>query len=188
MEDYLNQEAQQQSFLNSSRKNALYQQAAAELGAAIRRLARAYEADREKQRDLFQEIHIELWRSLGDFDGRCSLRTWVYRIAHNVGATHIVRSRRTSPQLVDLDTLELSRSRENWQREADLRLSAAMLFDLIYRLKPVDRQVILMYLEGEAAASIAETTGLSASNVATKVHRIKKLLKQQHIEGVSNAK
>lgn len=62
-----------------------------------------------------------------------------------------------------------------------------MLLDLIYRLKPIDRQVILMYLEGEAAASIAETTGLSASNVATKVHRIKKLLKQQHSEGVSNA-
>jgi RNA polymerase sigma-70 factor (ECF subfamily) len=166
--------------LDFSRQNALYREATAELGAAIQRVARAYEADREKQRDLLQEIHLELWRSFGTFDGRCSLRTWTYRIAHNVGATHIIRSRRTSAQLVDLGTLEASKLRENWGMDDDRRLSAAMLLDLIYRLKPLDRQVILLYLEGEAAADIAQTTGLSAGNVATKIHRIKKLLKQQY--------
>ena len=172
--------------MDRSRQNSLYDEATAELGAAIHRLARAYEADRDKQQDLLQEINIELWRSLGSYDGRCSLRTWVYRVAHNVGATHITRSRRASAQLVDLEAIELTNAGENWRVEADLRLSAGMLFDLIYRLKPLDRQVILMHLEGEAAASIAETTGLSASNIATKVHRIKKLL-QQHIQGASNA-
>lgn len=110
----------------------------------------------------------------------------MYRVAHNVGATHITRSRRASAQLVDLEAIELANAAENWRAEADIRLSAGMLFDLVYRLKPVDRQVILMHLEGETAASIAETTGLSASNVATKVHRIKKLL-QQHIQGANNA-
>jgi len=83
--------------------------------------------------------------------------------------------------------MALGNAQGNWQLEADRRLSAGTLFDLIYRLKPLDRQVILMHLEGEAAASIAEITGLSASNVATKVHRIKKLLKQQHFQGASNA-
>jgi RNA polymerase sigma-70 factor (ECF subfamily) len=58
-----------------------------------------------------------------------------------------------------------------------------MLFDLIYRLRPLDRQIILLYLEGEAAADIAEATGLTPTNVATKIHRIKTLLKQQHTEG-----
>lgn len=77
--------------------------------------------------------------------------------------------------------------RENWGMDDDRRLSAAMLLDLIYRLKPLDRQVILLYLEGEAAADIAQTTGLSAGNVATKIHRIKKLLKQQYAGGVTNA-
>ncbi|HZS53672.1 MAG TPA: RNA polymerase sigma factor [Bryobacteraceae bacterium] len=173
--------------MDLTRQNALYHEATAEFDAAIHRLARAYEADCDKQQDLLQEINIELWRSFCDFDGRCSLRTWVYRIAHNVGATHITRSRRASAQLVDLDTMALGNAQGNWQLEADRRLSAGTLFDLIYRLKPLDRQVILMHLEGEAAASIAEITGLSASNVATKVHRIKKLLKQQHFQGASNA-
>ena len=165
----------------------MYREATAEFGAAIRRLTRAYEADREKQLDLLQEIHLDLWLSLRNFDGRCSLRTWVYRVAHNVGATHILRARRTSAQLVDLDAVEASQSWEDWAVDANRRLSAATLFDLIYRLKPVDRQIILLYLEGEAATDIAETTGLSARNVATKIHRIKKLLTRQHTEGAKNA-
>ncbi|MFZ0806863.1 MAG: sigma factor, partial [Candidatus Sulfotelmatobacter sp.] len=70
--------------MDKNRQNGLYREATAGFGGAICRLARAYEADREKQRDLLQEIHLELWQSLEDFDGRCSLRTWVYRIAHNV--------------------------------------------------------------------------------------------------------
>ena len=58
-----------------------------------------------------------------------------------------------------------------------------MLLDLIHRLKPLDRQVTLLYLEGEAAGAIAEVTGLSASNVATKIHRIKRVLKEKYLDG-----
>jgi len=104
---------------------------------------------------------------MGRFDGRCTLRTWVYRIAHNVGASHIQRSRRASAGLVDLEALEAGQS-EHWAMETNRRLSSALLFDLIRRLSPLDRQVILLYLEGEAASEIAEATGLTAVNVATK--------------------
>jgi RNA polymerase sigma-70 factor, ECF subfamily len=55
-------------------QDALYEQAVAEHGVVIRRLARGYEADPERRRDLLQEIHVELWRSLESFDGRCGLR------------------------------------------------------------------------------------------------------------------
>jgi RNA polymerase sigma-70 factor (ECF subfamily) len=72
--------------------------------------------------------------------------------------------------------------------ETDRRFSAAILLDLIHRLKPLDRQVILLYLEGEAAGSIAEVTGISAANVATKIHRIKRMLKQQYLEGAANVR
>ena len=54
---------------------------------------------------------------------------------------------------------------------------------LIYTLKPADRQVILMYLEGLDAASIGEITGMSSGNVATKVHRIKQVLARRFHEG-----
>jgi RNA polymerase sigma-70 factor (ECF subfamily) len=152
-------------------------------GPAIRRLARGYEANREAQRDLVQDIHFELWRSLAHFDQRCSLRTWVYRIAHNVGASHVMRSRRASAGLVDLEELDASQPGHDGELEAAQRLSAVALLDLVRRLRPLDRQVILLYLEGETASDIAEVTGLTATNVATRIHRIKRLLKQMYTEG-----
>ncbi len=66
-------------------------EAAAEFGPALDRLARGYEADADLRRDLRQDIHTELWRSLARFDGRCSLRTWVYRVAHNTAASHVLK-------------------------------------------------------------------------------------------------
>jgi RNA polymerase sigma-70 factor (ECF subfamily) len=64
----------------------LYEEAVSTHGPALDRLARAYEADPETRRDLLQEIHLALWRSLDSFQSRCSLRTWIYRVAHNVAA------------------------------------------------------------------------------------------------------
>lgn len=174
--------------MDRDRQDALYAEANAAYAAAIRRLARGYEADPDRQRDLLQEIHLELWVSLASFDGRCSLRTWVYRIAHNVGASHVVRDRRTTSRLVDLETLDARIPSVDGEAEVDERFSTAMLLDLIHRLKPLDRQVILLYLEGEAAGPIAEVTGISATNVATKIHRIKKMLKQKYLEGVADAR
>jgi RNA polymerase sigma-70 factor (ECF subfamily) len=73
----------------------LYEEAVRTYGPALGRLARAYEADAEARRDLLQEIHLGLWRSLESFDARCSLRTWMYRVAHNVASTHVDADRRT---------------------------------------------------------------------------------------------
>src|ERR1700733_4299062 len=80
-----------------------YRGAAAEYGPALERLARAAEADPTERRDLLQEIHIALWRSLAGFDGRCSLRTWVYRVAHNTATSQVIRRRAHAPTLVSLD-------------------------------------------------------------------------------------
>ena len=65
-------------------QDELYEEAAGTYGTALERLARAYEAKPEARHDLVQEIHFALWRSLAGFDGRCSLRTWAYRVADNV--------------------------------------------------------------------------------------------------------
>jgi RNA polymerase sigma-70 factor (ECF subfamily) len=172
----------------ADKNDELYKEANAPCGAALQRLARGYEADPEKRRDLLQEIHIELWRSLRLFDGRCGLQTWVYRVAHNVAASHIVRSRRASDRLVDLDALETEPGFVDGEVQANQRYSLSRLLDRTHRLKPLDRQIILLYLEGEQASSISEITGLSAANVATKIHRIKKLLNRQSGEGTNHAR
>lgn len=174
--------------MDREQQDALYAEASAAHGAIIRRLARAYELDPDKQRDLLQEMHLELWLSLKSFDGRCSLRTWVYRIAHNVGASHVMRSRRSAARLVELETLEATIPAIDGQAEISRSCSESALLRLVHQLKPLDRQVILLHLEGEQAASIAEVTGLSAVNVATKIHRIKKLLKRMYVEGVPHVR
>lgn len=169
---------------DQNRQDELYTEVSTAYAAALRRLARAYEADPDKRRDLLQEMHIELWLSLRSFDGRCSLRTWLYRVAHNTGASHVMKSRRLAGRLVDLATLEAGMTAFDGETSVDRQFSVNELLDLVHRLQPLDRQIVLLYLEGETAADIAEVAGLSANNVATKIHRIKRILKQSYRERV----
>jgi RNA polymerase sigma-70 factor (ECF subfamily) len=162
----------------------LYEEASNSFGAALGRLARAYEADPDRRNDLLQEIHISLWRSFEMFDGRCSLRTWVYRVAHNAATSHIIRQRRAKTMtMVSLEELENLSDKNESGLASDQRQALDRLLALIQMLKPLDRQVIVSYLEGVDAASIGEITGISAGNVATKIHRIKSILARRFHEG-----
>ncbi|MEO8661461.1 MAG: sigma-70 family RNA polymerase sigma factor [Bryobacteraceae bacterium] len=161
----------------------LYRTAADQFGAALERLARAYETDPDKRRDLTQEIHFQLWRSFQRFDARCSTRTWVYRVAHHVAASHILRERRVS-KLVSLEELDALPGK---QPASDHSLNLERLAALIQQLKPLDRQVIVSYLEEMDAAAIAEITGLSPGSVAMRIHRIKNILARRFHEGGRHA-
>ena len=171
----------------ASRQDGLYRAAAESFGAALERLARGYEADPDRRRDLLQDIHLALWRSLATFDGRCSVRTWVYRVAHNVAASHVIREqRRNSRTLVGLDVLDALPDGEDREQAVGRRQALDRLLRMIQRLKPLDRQVILSYLEGLDAASIAEVTGLSPGNVATRIYRTKNILARWFQDGDSH--
>ena len=180
----------------ASRQDQLYQEAAASYGTALGRLARGYEADPDRRRDLLQEIHLALWQSLAGFDARCSLRTWLYRVAHNVATSHVIREHRlNSRTMVGIEALETlpakndERDRDS-SRESniDRRHALAKLLLLIHQLKPLDRQIMLSYLEDMDAASIAEITGISPGNVATKIHRIKNVLTTKFHQGEDHGK
>jgi|SRR5579872_3420576 len=161
-------------------QDLLYEQAAETYGSALKRLARAYELDPEIRRDLLQEIHFHLWRSFSTFDQRCSLRTWVYRVAHNVATGHVISQRRIRERLVNLEdeTIENLPGKTENELTPDQSQSLDCLSTLIQRLKPLDRQIIISYLEGLPATAISEITGLSPANIAMKIHRIKKILKR----------
>jgi RNA polymerase sigma-70 factor (ECF subfamily) len=153
-------------------QDELYQRIAQEYGAALARVAYAYEADPEVRRDLSQEIHLALWRSLAKFNGRCSLRTWIYRVAHNVATSHVVRQARGKSvgTFLTLEEAEAQAGIEDVEDSADRAQALGRLFTLIQQLDPLDRQVIMAYLEGLDAESIAEITGLTAANVWSKIH------------------
>jgi RNA polymerase sigma-70 factor (ECF subfamily) len=157
--------------------DALFETIAAEYAAPLARLARAHEANAALQQDLLQEIHLAIWRSLSGFSGRCSVRTWVYRVAHNVAATHLLRQkRRRLESLSTIDELALAADGPELGASLDEQRVLARLTHLIHSLKPVDRQLIVLHLEGIAADEIAEIAGLSVPNVHTKLHRIRELL------------
>lgn len=165
-------------------REALFDEVIAAYGPALERLARAYEADADARRDLLQEVHIGLWRSLTGFDGRCSLRTWIYRVAHNVASSHVNRQARSRKhRFIGLDEIGDHADSREGEHAAGQREDLRRLYATIYQLEPLDRQVMLAYLEGMDAASTAEITGLSARNVATKIHRIKTALSRQFRQG-----
>lgn len=169
--------AYQPTSLGKSSQDDLYREATTAHAAALDRLARSYEADPDKRQDLLQEIHLALWRSFAGFDSRCSLRTWAYRVAHNVATSHVIRHRReNSRMLVSLDALDAIPHTDDTEVTSDRNMLLEQLLALIQRLKPLDRQVILLYLEGLDAASIGEITGVSPGNAAIKIHRIKRIL------------
>jgi RNA polymerase sigma-70 factor (ECF subfamily) len=91
-----------ESSVGAPSQKSLYEQVTATYGPALDRLARAYELDSDVRRDLLQDIHLQLWRSFSYFDQRCSLRTWVYRVAHNVATKHVMRQRRLRDRLVNI--------------------------------------------------------------------------------------
>lgn len=154
-------------------QDARYLEAAAEHGGALQRLARATEANDERRRDLLQDMHVALWRSFGAFDGRCSVRTWVYRVAHNVAASHVDKERRTHRGAVPLDTITDLPDAQNLSVDVEQSEALSRLYDLIRRLKAPDRQIITLYLEEMDAAAISEITGLSPGAVATRISRLK---------------
>lgn len=157
----------------------MYARAVEEFGPALARLAAATERSPSAQQDLLQEIHVALWRSFAVYQGQCSLRTWVYRVAHNAAATHVRTSlRRRRDQLMDLEELERVAPVIELGTD-DEAATLEHLYKLIRQLKPIDRDVMLLYLEGLDGEAIADVLGLSAANVAQKIHRSKRLLQKQ---------
>jgi RNA polymerase sigma-70 factor (ECF subfamily) len=164
-----------------SQQDSRYLAAARQHGAMIERLARGYEADAERRRDLVQEIHAALWRSFSIFEGQCSERSWVHRIADNVGVPHILTSRRSrNMALVGLEDIEELPGDDDPEQSTGERSLTHRLLAAIHRLKPADRQVMLLYLEDLTAGEIGEVTGLSPSAVAVRIHRLKALLAEPY--------
>ena len=172
--------------INEDDQEARYDDAIAHYGPAIERLARAYEFDPDERRDLVQDIHVALWRSFRNFDGRCSVGTWTYRVAHNVAVSHAVRRKRLRPaRLASLEELSEAQGPDDPETDAGQRQVVDRLTALIQALKAPDRQVMMLYLEDLSAAEIAEVTGLSPGAVAVKIHRLKALLARRFHQGGS---
>jgi RNA polymerase sigma-70 factor (ECF subfamily) len=140
----------------------------AEYANPMRRLCAAYAGNGLDREDLFQEIFLAVWRALPAFRGDASVRTWVYRIAHNVALTWRARDRRRQARETPLDEDTPACTQMDFRRLALRRAIAAM--------SPGDRTLTLLWLEGLSAAEIEEVTGIKSPTVAVRLSRIRKHL------------
>jgi len=139
----------------------------------LHRVAFFYCRNREERRDLVQEIIVQLWRSFARFEGRSAESTWTYRVATNVAISHVRRERRRVRPVLALDgALEMA----DRAMGADLERLAA-LRELIESLDDMSRTLVFFHLEGLDHAQIADLLGTSASNIGTRLNRIKANLK-----------
>jgi RNA polymerase sigma-70 factor, ECF subfamily len=166
----------------SPERDELYATASREFGRVLDRLAAGYEADPERRHDLRQDIHFQLWRSFEVFDGRCSLKTWTFRVAHNTAVSYVNRERRRNAPFVSLEEIEPTAPTEDHEPDIDQQRALQSLYGFIRQLKPLDRQIMISHLEEMDIATIAEITGLSPANVRMKIHRIKNILSSRFLK------
>ena len=140
------------------------------------KVAGVYARSTEERLDLAQEIGAQLWRSFAAFDERkAKFSTWLYRIALNVAISHLRRESGGDGHFEPLDEGHLETIAGETAVEPDERL--ATLHAFIGELDALNRALILLYLEDRSYAEIAEVLGISATNVATKINRIKQKLR-----------
>lgn len=153
-----------------------YAQLLSEFGAGLARLAASYEASPLAREDLLQDIHMALWLALPKFRGEASLRTFVYRIAHNRALTYVWR-RKQAGIFDPIDKTELSDERPGPEARVIESASRSELFDAIRALPLPLRQVITLTLEDMSNREIGIVLGVTENNVAVRLSRARSLLR-----------
>jgi RNA polymerase sigma-70 factor (ECF subfamily) len=138
----------------------------------IFKIASSYCRDPEDKKDLIQEIVLQLYRAFPKYNNVYSITTWIYRIALNISIS-FYRKEKTRRKIEEgyIEVIELADSRPD---EKDEQLK--MLYDFIELLNPIDKAIIILYMEGRKNMEIAEIMGFSTTNISTRLNRIKSKL------------
>ena len=150
-----------------------------EHGAAISRLAYSYEAVAGIREELMQEIALAIWQALPHFRGECSQRTFIFRIAHNRGLTHVRRRRAPQQSLDDLEEADQPVDpRPHLDEQVAQMNQRERLASAVQSLPIAHKQMIVLMLEGLSHAEIGEVLGITENNVAVRLTRARKALKE----------
>jgi RNA polymerase sigma factor (sigma-70 family) len=157
-------------------KNEFFEAILNEHKGIFLKVAKAYCKDQDDRKDLLQEMMVQVWTSLHRYDDDFKLSTWLYRVVLNVAISYHRKndSRQKYSQTIDLEKTEVADTDEN---EVEPKL--ALLDKFINELNDLDKALMVLFLEEKSHLEISEILGISTSNVATKVQRIKEKLKQK---------
>ncbi|MCF8222582.1 MAG: sigma-70 family RNA polymerase sigma factor [Bacteroidales bacterium] len=129
------------------------------------------EIDKE---DLFQEIVLRLWKGFSSFEGKSKISTWIYRVSINTAIT-VNRLNERRPKLSSLEKHGFTIMNEI--QESDHNEEITLLLKCINKLNDLEKAIIHLYLDEVSYQEIGAIVGISTSNVATKISRIKIKLK-----------
>lgn len=145
----------------------------------IKRICRYYNPNQEDQKDMFQEILVNIWNSLDMFRGDSAISTWIYRIAVNTSLTFTGKAFKEMKLMVHSGTEHLSSlldddalSKKIEQEEQFKKLQTEL-----NQLSVIDKSLISLMLEGLTMKEIADVIGITEPNVKVKIHRVKELLR-----------
>ena len=143
----------------------------------IFKVCNAYCQHTHDREDLAQEIIYNLWKSWQGFNNSYKFSTWMYRIALNVAISAYRKKNKDMPTIsLDGNETEIADKTEQHDSTAE---NSELLQQFINELNTMDRALMLLYMDGKSYAEIADILGITETNTATKINRIKNSLKQK---------
>jgi RNA polymerase sigma-70 factor (ECF subfamily) len=140
----------------------------------ILKISRAYTKRINDKEDLVNDITLELWKSFGQFKGESKISTWIYRIALNTSMNY--KRKKEKDKLFFPDDLKQFEN-QGWIIDQPDSSISEILYLCIDELNQLNKAIILLYLDGNSQDEISVITGISKTNVGTRISRIKEQLK-----------
>ena len=131
-----------------------------------------FSKEQDEVNDLFQETLINLWRGFDGFQGKCDVKTWIWRVSLNTCLTYERKKKRR------VDTVPLTMDINLFTDTDDDTRQVQMLYRRINKLGPLDKAIVLLWLENLSYDEIGQIIGISTKNVSVKLVRIKEQLKK----------
>ena len=143
----------------------------------ILRICRVYTWNSADQDDLYQEILFQIWRGLPALKEKQFGNTWLYRVAISTAISFVRKRASRCDRLILFENTDLTRRIESQQAtEENTHERLADLYTAIYKLDPLEKALVTLFLEDLTYEQIAEATGISANNVGVMLHRTRKKL------------
>jgi RNA polymerase sigma factor (sigma-70 family) len=143
----------------------------------IYKVCNSYCRDTDDRKDLVQEVIIRLWQAFGNYNPDYKLSTWMYRIALNTAISHYRSGKRRNESTISLSESLIDIADDN--PETALDENVKQLYQFINQLDELNRALMILYLDDNNYREIAEILGITETNVATRISRVKQQLKQQ---------
>jgi len=155
--------------------NSEFERTIRENAGVLHKLCRVYTFNADEYEELFQEMLVQIWRSTEKFRGEAKLSTWIYQICINTALGFRSKLVRRKKRFEPLDGKIFIQPAPDTEKDEHLQ----RLYNAIRELKPIDRAIVSLYLDDKSYEEAAQILGISKTNVATRLMRLKKQLMEK---------